>query len=120
MNKRVLLFLFGCIGSRTLLAYVAKTATTTVLPYIGAVALAISVGLIYVWITGTRRVGVETFGELIWWDHIRPVHATLYGLFAYKAFRRETDAWKYLAIDVVLGLVVYILHKSGALPTARA
>ena len=114
MNKRVLLFLIGCIGSRVLFAYLAKIASATVLPYMGVVGAMIAIGFTYIWVTGSRTTGPETFGKPIWWNDMRPIHATLYALFAYKAIRKEMDAWKYLAIDVVFGLVVYLLHNLGA------
>jgi len=71
----------------------------------------ISIGFIYIWLTGSRPTGPETFGEPIWWNHMRPVHALIYTLFAYKAITRQRDAWEYLAMDVVLGLFVYAMHN---------
>ena len=40
--KRMLLFLFGCIGTRCLLAYIAKKINPEYLPYMGYIALIIS------------------------------------------------------------------------------
>jgi hypothetical protein len=109
--KRTLLFLIGCIGTRALFAYAAKIASTTVLFYMGLLAAAIAGGFIYVWLTGSRKTGVETMGAPIWWNELRPIHALLYTLFAYNAIIGQHTAWRYLALDVVFGLVIYLLHR---------
>ena len=109
-NTRLILFLFGCIGSRSLLAYVAKTINVKYLPYLGYIALIPAVGMMYIYITGSRDYGAEAGGK-IWWKCLRPLHSMLYFLFAYNAIREnKKDAWKFLALDVVIGLIAFIGH----------
>ena len=108
MQKRFLLFLFGCIGARTLLVYVAKNAPNPYLQYLGYLALLPAIGFAYIYFTGSRQTGAEVFGQKIWWNNLRPVHSLLYFLFAYNAIQGNQNAWVYLLIDVILGLVMFL------------
>ena len=112
-NHRVLLFLIGCIGSRILIAYFAKECPVKYLPWLGALAILPAVGFFYLFFTGQRATGAEVFGERIWWTWLRPVHGMLWMLFAYRAFRLDTNAWKYLALDAVFGLAAYLSFHFG-------
>ena len=107
-QKRFLLFLFGCIGSRTLLVYIAKSAKETYLKYLGFLALIPAIGFIYLFITGKRKTGPEVFGDKIWWNNLRPVHSLLYFLFAYNAISGNQNAWIFLLIDVIVGLLSFL------------
>lgn len=106
-QKRILLFLVGCIGIRSLFVIIAKTATPDILPYLGALALLPAIGLFYIFLTGTRKTGFEIFGDRIWWNNLRPIHGLLYSLFAYNAITKNTNAWIYLLVDVIIGLVSF-------------
>ena len=110
IHKRILLFLIGCIGTRSLLVYIAKTTDVKYLPYLGYLALLPAIGFMYIFLTGVRKTGAEVFGEKIWWNNLRPVHALLYLLFAYFAIQRNTQAWMILLVDVVFGLVNFLWH----------
>ena len=103
-QKRILLFLIGCIGVRTLFVLIAKNSSTDILPYLGYLALLPAIGFFYIFLTGSRKTGAEVFGERIWWNNLRPIHGLLYGLFAYNAITKNTNAWIYLLVDVLLGL----------------
>ena len=74
IQKRFLLFLIGCIGSRSLLVYLAKTTNKTFLMYMGYLALLPAIGFFYLFLTGTRKTGAEVFGDIIWWNYLRPIH----------------------------------------------
>jgi hypothetical protein len=104
IQKRFLLFLFGCIGVRSLFVYIAKNVNSQLLMYMGYLALIPAIGFFYIFFTGTRQTGVEVFGEKIWWNNLRPLHGVLYFLFAYNAILGNKNAWVYLLIDVVIGL----------------
>jgi hypothetical protein len=108
-QKRLALFLFGCIGTRLLFVYVAKTQIE-LLPYMALIAILIATGLMYFYLTGTRKTGPEVFGEKIWWNHLRPVHATMYMLFAVLAAQKNKSAYWILFIDAMIGLGAE-LHK---------
>ena len=110
IQKRFLLFLIGCIGTRVLFVIISKYIPNNYLPYLGYIALLPMIGFIYIWITNSRKTGPEVMGDKIWWNDLRPVHALLYGLFAYHAINRNENAWIYLLIDVIIGLVSFLSH----------
>ena len=108
LQKRFLLFLIGCIGIRSLFVYIAKNCNATFLSYMGYLAIVPAIGFIYIFVTGSRQTGAEVFGEKIWWNNLRPIHALLYLLFAYNAIIGNKNAWIYLLIDVLLGLTSFL------------
>ena len=111
LQKRMALFLIGCIGVRSLIAYGAKVAPVWLLPWLGYVALLPAAGFLWIWATGARQTGPEVFGGRIWWNALRPLHAAMYIAFAVAAIGwRSPHAWKFLAADVVLGLGAFLWH----------
>ena len=110
LQKRMVLFLIGCIGVRSLLVVLAKYINIKYLKYLGYLALLPAVGFIYIYLTGTRKTGGETFGEKIWWNDLRPLHSILYFLFAYNAIIGNKQAWIYLLADVLFGLISFLMH----------
>lgn len=110
LQKRFLLFLFGCIGLRSLFVYIAIKTPTNYLPYLGYLSLLFSIGFAIIYITGSRKTGAEVFGDKIWWNNLRPIHSLLYGFFAYNAIIKNNFAWVYLLIDVIIGLISFLTH----------
>jgi hypothetical protein len=109
IQKRFLLFLFGCIGTRSLFVYLAKNANTTYLRYMGYLAILPAIGFFYLFLTGSRKTGPEVFGDKIWWNNLRPIHGLMYALFAYHAINGNPSAWIYLLIDVIIGLASFLI-----------
>ena len=110
LQKRILLFLVGCIGVRLLLVYIAKNIDIKLLKYMGYITLIPAFGFIYIYLTGSRKTGPEVFGSKIWWNNLRPIHAILYLLFSYNAIIGNRNAWIYLLIDVLLGLISLLVY----------
>jgi hypothetical protein len=110
IQKRFLLFLVGCIGTRSLFVYLAKNASEINLMYMGYLALLPAIGFLYIYFTGTRKTGAEVFGEKIWWNDLRPIHSLLYFVFAYNAINGNKKSWIYLAIDVIIGLISFLSY----------
>lgn len=110
IQKRILLFLIGCIGIRTLFVIMAKYASEKQLFYMGALALLPALGFIIIYFTGIRTTGAEVFGDKIWWNDLRIVHAMLYILFAIYAFQNKWFAWMPLGVDVLLGLIAFLVY----------
>ena len=110
IQKRFLLFIIGCIGSRSLLTIVAKNASSANLIYLGYLALLPAIGFTYLFVTGERKTGHEVFGGKIWWNNLRPVHALLYFLFSYNAIHGNRNAWIYLLVDVNIGFISFISY----------
>ena len=90
IQKRFILFLIGCIGTRSLLVYVAKTINPNFLPYMGILAFCIAAGFLYFYFSGTRTRGIEVFNGKIWWNDLRIVHAALYMIFGVYALQKKT------------------------------
>jgi len=113
-TKRLLLFLIGCIGMRSLFAYIARVASVGVLRIMGWLALLPAIGFMYIYVSGARRTGAEVFGEKIWWNSLRPVHALMYFTFAWLAINGMSGiAWKVLVADVLLGLGAFLANRTG-------
>ncbi len=108
-TKRLLLFLIGCIGTRSLFAYLAKIASPKTLSYLGYAALLPAIGFTYIYLTGSRPTGIEAGGR-IWWNSLRPIHAALYFAFAWHAIQGHSFAWMILAADTLFGLIMFLLH----------
>lgn len=108
IQKRFLLYLIGCIGTRSLFVYVAKNAGPKQLPLLGYLALLPAIGFMYIYLTGSRQTGAEVFGDKIWWNDLRPIHSLLYFLFAYNAILGNANSWMYLLLDVVIGVVSFV------------
>ena len=110
LQQRFLLFLIGCIGIRSLFVIVAKYINVKYLKYLGYVALIPAIWFMYIYLTGSRKTGAEVFGEKIWWNDLRPINSILYFLFAYNAIIGNKESWIYLFVDVVIGLISFLLH----------
>ena len=110
IQKRFVLFLFGCILVRFLFAYTAKVIDIKYLHYMGYLSLLPAFGLSYIYLNGLRKTGREVLGSKIWWNMLRPVHAALYFLFAYYAINEDSRAYIYLLMDVVIGLLSFLSY----------
>jgi hypothetical protein len=101
------------MSARLLIAFLAKHANKKWLRIMGYVALVPAFGFMYLFFTGVRNK-VGAFGEKIWWKNLRLVHALLYSLFAYFAITGNRDAWIYLLMDALVGLVAFLwVHSSN-------
>jgi hypothetical protein len=110
-TKRLFMFLFGCIGTRLLFVYAAKNVNNVNLAKLGYAAFLVSTGLLYFYFSGTRTTGPEVLGGKIWWNNLRPVHATLYALFGLNAINGNRRAWIILLIDVIVGLTGFVYNR---------
>ena len=114
IQKRFLLFIFGCISIRLLFVYIAKTIDNSYLPILGLLALIPAIGFFYIFFTKSRETGPEVFGEKIWWNNLRILHGLLYLIFAILAITRQSYAWIPLLIDVSIGLLSFLyFHYSN-------
>jgi len=105
-ETRQTLFFFGCIVSRQLLAYLAyRGKHNEILTWITSI---IGIGLWVVYIFKLRNEGFEAGGK-IWWNHLRPIHGSLYLLFAYMNYTGFEYSYVILVIDVLMAYVVYYL-----------
>ena len=109
-QTRFLMFLVGCMGTRIPLTLLAKNIDIQYLPVLGYIALLPALGFFYIYVTGSRKTGLEVGGGKIWWNSLRPLHSVLFFLFAYNAITKNISSWKYLALDTSIGLVAFLSH----------
>lgn len=112
-TKRILLFIFGCILTRLLMVVVVAKSKLDYYPYYGAIAIIPAIAWLYLYFFNKRKTGPEVFGDKIWWDNLRPVHAFLYLMFAYSAITKKKNAYVYLLIDVIFGLFAFVVYHTS-------
>lgn len=108
---RKFLFLFGCIGTRSLITYLSSNINF--LPYIGVFYLLCSIGILYIYIFGSEKADaqLEWLGEKkIWWNNLRPIHGFIWLVFSILAFVKFKYSWVVLGIDTIFGLFMWLLH----------
>ena len=111
LRIRFWLFLIGCIGSRSLFAFLASKASCYWLQLLGGLALIPVIGWFYIIFIGERDTGLEVFGDRIWWTRLRPVHMLMWGFFAYLAIVKcHPLSWVPLGVDTAFGLVSFLGH----------
>ena len=111
-TKRTLLFLFGCMGTRLSLVWIAYKFPE-LLRLLGFTALIPAIGFMYIYMNGLRKTGPEVFGGRIWWNYLRPLHSFLWFVFAYMAINNMyDDAWKVLLLDVSIGFTAWLRQAS--------
>lgn len=119
IQKRFLLFLFGCIPTRLLLAnivyYSSKHEYLRII--MGMITLIISLGFLSIFIFGLREKGTETFGKPIWWNSLRPIHSIIYGFVAYNLLFVWSKHSVYLernllVFDALIGLGAFIIFHT--------
>jgi hypothetical protein len=110
IQKRVLLFLGLCIPARFGLAILAKNIPIKYLHFVGYIGLLISLGFFYLYFSGRRNTGAETFGKPIWWKNFRIVHAFFYLMFAFYAIKKYANAYMFIIYDTLFGLGLFLWH----------
>ena len=111
LEKRIFIFVFICVPIRILLIYISKNINIMYLPYIGLLALLPAFGFIYTYIFSKRTK--SSLGCKIWWNMLRPIHGMLYILFAYYAINKDINAWIFLLLDVVIGIISFVLYNNN-------
>ena len=112
IQKRFLLFLLLCIPARLGLTALAKFIPLNYLQVMGVVYLVIGVSFLYLNLFNKRLTGVETGGDIIWWNDLRPVHGFLAIIFAILAISKVRDAWIVLLVDTLIGLIAFLVYHS--------
>jgi hypothetical protein len=115
LQKRIALFLIGCVGTRLGLVYAAKNVGARMLEVLGALAVLPAVGFFYLFFTDSRKTGPEVFGDRIWWNHMRPFHGAMYTIFAAMALFHIPNAWMVLLLDVFVGFLAFLKHHTSIL-----
>lgn len=115
-SNRFILFLLGCVGLRIGMGIFIKSRFCSgIACYILSIAIAlIGCGFMVIYFGGLRKTGVETGGNRIWWNHLRPFHGLLYLVVAWLLFNglRENKkmAGNLIIVDAVIGLIAWMLY----------
>ena len=113
--KRLVLFLIGCIGTRSLVTYMVKVHPPKYRVVL-AILLAIpALGFIYIYAFGLRKTGLEVAGGRIWWNKLRPFHACMYLLASYLVLTKNSKAYWAVLLDTLVGLVSFASYHLGFL-----
>jgi hypothetical protein len=78
----------------------------------GVLAILVSIGFLYIFATGARKTGAEVFGDRIWWNALRPLHALLFTAFAVAVVLRPTAAYAILLADLIIGVTAFAWYHS--------
>jgi len=100
--NRIWLFLLGCIPARILMAYLAYRFPN---PIFGFMAFIVAI----VWLTATFPTH-GLFQGIAWWKTLRPIHATLFLVYAAMTILLPQQAYIALAVDALFGLIAGITH----------
>lgn len=111
--KRIILYLIGCMGARTTLTYIVKNHPDKYKNILTAMLLIPAFGFAYIYLNDLRKTGGEVFGDKIWWNNLRPLHSILYFITALLVFLKQKNAFYFLAIDTLIGLVAFALYHLG-------
>ena len=103
-----LYFIFGCIPTRLFFVYLAKFGSQVQKQCLAYICLLIGIGFWTIYIKGWRQTGIEVNNRKIWWNHLRPIHGTLYLLFALTTIQGYKFSWIFLLIDILIGTVVFL------------
>lgn len=112
LEKRRFLFLFGCIIVRFYVSHIlyTKGGDTYLMSIIGVLMCCIGIGFWYIYWFDLRKTGAEVFGDIIWWNKLRPFHGLMYLLAGLSLFneRYKVYAWKIILMDTIVGLIKFL------------
>ena len=111
VQRRIVLFLVGCMGLRILFVLLAKKVPLIILQLMGVIAIMISIGFMYTALFKYKKGDLGVTGGKVWWNEMRIFHSITYGLFAYLALTKNQNvAWKILLFDVIVGFSSFMIH----------
>lgn len=118
-EERFLLFTRVCLPIRLSFVLFASMTDKATVQQMGQLALLPAIGFWFLWLSGVRSNPTEG-GRKIWWGALRPLHGTLYALFAYQATTGNWQtAWIYLLADVVVGAAAWVLNEYSSYNTLK-
>lgn len=109
--KRNILFLFGCIPLRLLIALTVAICPKDWLIAFCFFALIPIFGWINIIFINPRTTGPEVFGQEIWWQNYRIIHLSLWIIAFILALKKNRMAAGILLLDTLIGLVLFIRNR---------
>ena len=110
-QQRILYFLLGCIGVRSILAVSPIYIPENMLLILGIITIIIGTSFLFLYFTNGRMNAPEG-GGVTWWAKYRLIHGLLYVTASIYLFQKQRTAWIPLTIDLLLGLVVFLFKYS--------
>jgi hypothetical protein len=111
-EKRIVYFLLGCIGVRTILAISPLYLDKSLFYMLGTITMIIGTSFLYLYFFNGRMNAPEG-GGVTWWANYRLIHGLLYICASIYLFQKKRLAWLPLTIDVLLGLILFIINHSN-------
>jgi len=108
IQKRFVLFIFGCIVSRILMTYATYKLDDNLLIYVGIIAIILSISFMSIYLLDLRKTGAEVFGDKIWWNHLRPIHSLTFAICTVLAFNKSKYTYVPILIDTLIGLIAFL------------
>ena len=110
MNSSLSFYYMICILVRISIAYAAYLSYNSAWRYIlVAFFFAASAGFTYLYITKQRKRGA--FGQKIWWDFLRPIHAVLLFISGVILSLKVKETYLILFADAFVGPAVILLSN---------
>ena len=123
--SRALTFLFGCILMRIIIAYIVflsgNNSNKTYLILLGCLGFFIGIGFLSIYINGGNKTADNQLKNWnddtkLWWHQLRLFHAITYLLFFISTVvYRSNKSYLFLVLDVIVGLIAWILHNTLAI-----
>jgi amino acid transporter len=107
-------FVFGCIPIRLLIVYIIYRFSHHIffMQCASLIAAFTSAAFFIIFFTKSRKSGREVCNKKIWWNHLRPFHASTYFIFAILAISPYSNyAYIPLLIDVIIGTMFHIHNR---------
>lgn len=109
MDKiRMILFIILCIGARLKLVHISKKLSKNNLKLSAIPAIILGLSFMIFYLFDLRKKGIEAPNHIIWWNSLRPIHGSLYILYAIYAIKGVKNAYIVLLIDVIIGLIAWV------------
>jgi hypothetical protein len=110
LKIRFIVFLIGCIGFRAILTLASYLSEGWGLQMLGFFAIYPVLYWFYTIFIAEKNSGLKVVNDLMWWNHLRPIHMLLWAFFAYLALSKNRMAYMVLLIDTVFGALAFFLH----------
>ena len=112
VEKRKILFLLACMPIRIIIAVIPLYIDKSLIPLYGGLLSLLMIGFFYLYFNKLRMHAAESGGET-WRSVFRVLDAVLYLCATIYAFQGKRIAWVPLAIDLVIGLVLFLNNHFG-------
>ena len=104
-------FIFFCLGSRLLLAYIAyKYIKYSIVKY-SLILFTIITSIIWLYYFFIKPRTFSKLSGKVWLNKMRIIHSTTYLIFAYLLLTNKNWAWKLLVFDVIIAFIAWVSHR---------